>query len=71
MAAKPLPRRTVLRAASAAIGLPFLEAMTPRPAAGAAAPAIRPRAAFFFVPNGSLRARRTGSRQPAAACSTP
>jgi hypothetical protein len=52
MTARPLPRRTVLRAASAAIGLPFLEAMTPRPAAGAAATAVRPRAAFLFVPNG-------------------
>ena len=52
MTARPLPRRTVLRAASAAIGLPFLEAMTPRPAAGAAAAATRPRVAFLFVPNG-------------------
>jgi hypothetical protein len=28
MIARPLPRRTVLRAASAAIGLPFLEAIS-------------------------------------------
>ncbi len=51
---KTLSRRTLLRGASAAIGLPFLEAMTPSglAAAGAARPK---RVAFFYVPNGVVQ----------------
>jgi len=46
-----LSRRTVLRSATATIGLPLLDAMLPRRAAGAAA-TPRPRVAFLSVPNG-------------------
>jgi hypothetical protein len=47
---KPLSRRTMLRGAAAAIGLPMLDAMRPARAGAAAAPPRR--AAFLFVPNG-------------------
>jgi hypothetical protein len=52
---KPLSRRTILRGAAAAIGLPLLEAMRlPRTARAAAAKlaAAPKRAAFLMVPNG-------------------
>src|SRR5437763_5658937 len=55
---KPLSRRTFLRGAGVALGLPLLEAMTPR---GAAAPwfggderaAAPVRAAYLYFPNGA------------------
>lgn len=48
---KALPRRTFLRGLGAAIGLPYLDAMTP--ALRASQVASRPvRAAWFYVPNG-------------------
>jgi hypothetical protein len=51
----PISRRTVLRGAGAALGLPVLEAMLPRHSAFAAEPAIdRPvRLAWVFFPNGT------------------
>lgn len=51
---KALSRRTLLRGASAAIGLPLLEAMTQsgRAAAGTTKPK---RVAFFYVPNGVVQ----------------
>src|SRR4051794_21580884 len=50
---RPLSRRTVLRGLGTAIALPWLEAMTPAFARGAAAAANHPlRMAFFYVPNG-------------------
>jgi hypothetical protein len=48
---KTLPRRTVLRGLGAAIALPWLEAMTPRPVRGASLDAPT-RLAFVYVPNG-------------------
>src|ERR1035438_6876359 len=48
-----LPRRTILRGIGAAIGLPFLEAMSPAMAAGAQGKAPV-RMAFFYVPNGII-----------------
>ena len=47
-----LPRRTILRGIGAAIGLPFLEAMSPARAAGAGLGKPPVRMAFFYVPNG-------------------
>jgi uncharacterized protein DUF1552 len=49
MSFKFLPRRTFLRGVGAAVGLPFLEAMSPAFAAPARAPV---RLAFLYVPNG-------------------
>ncbi|MBI3208648.1 MAG: DUF1552 domain-containing protein [Candidatus Solibacter usitatus] len=46
---KALPRRTFLRGIGAAIGLPFLDAMTPALSAATKSPL---RAAWFYVPNG-------------------
>src|SRR5688572_13443114 len=46
---KSLPRRTFLRGMSAAVALPFLDAMHPAMAAAAKAPV---RLAFLYVPNG-------------------
>jgi hypothetical protein len=48
---KPLSRRTVLRGAAAAIGLPLLDAMR-LPRAAAARAAAPKRVAFLMVPNG-------------------
>jgi len=49
---KALPRRTFLRGlGTAAIGLPFLDAMSPAMAATAKSPV---RMAFFYVPNGMI-----------------
>jgi Protein of unknown function (DUF1552) len=53
----PLPRRTFLRGAGAALALPWLEAMLPRSiAAGAAAVSQKApvRMAFLFTPNGVI-----------------
>ncbi len=55
MAFEPIPRRTLLRGAGAAIALPFLEAMLPRAARGqsAAAKSKTPvRMAVLYMPNG-------------------
>src|ERR1019366_8401337 len=49
---RALPRRTILRGIGAAIGLPFLEAMSPVTAAGAGQGKAPVRIAFFYVPNG-------------------
>lgn len=51
----PINRRTILRGAGAALGLPMLEAMLPRHSAFAAEPTIqRPvRLAWVFFPNGT------------------
>jgi hypothetical protein len=51
---KALPRRTFLRGiGTAAIGLPFLDAMAPAlRASTVAAPPIR--MAFFYLPNGMI-----------------
>ena len=52
MPRRPLSRRTFLRGAGAAIGLPLLDAMRPaRAAAAAAKPPVR--AAFLYFPNGA------------------
>jgi len=50
--ARELSRRTFLRGAGAALGLPLLEAMTPRAlgAAGKASPPVRMSCMYF--PNG-------------------
>ena len=49
---KALPRRTFLRGiGTAAIGLPFLDAMSPAMAATTKSPV---RMAFFYVPNGMI-----------------
>jgi hypothetical protein len=48
---KALPRRTFLRGMGVAVGLPFLDAMVPALASGAAKkPPVR--LAFFYLPNG-------------------
>ncbi len=48
---KKIARRTILRGIGAAIGLPFLDAMTP--AFASTVPGGSPvRAAWFYVPNG-------------------
>jgi len=50
---KTLPRRTFLRGlGTAAIGLPFLDAMTPAFASAVADPPVR--MAFFYLPNGMI-----------------
>lgn len=56
---KPLSRRTVLRGAGAALGLPWLEAMTP--SIGRAAQTAKPpvRMAFLYMPNGAYPATWT------------
>ena len=46
---KALPRRTFLRVLGAAVGLPFLDAMTPALSAAVKAPV---RMVFVYVPNG-------------------
>ena len=51
---RALPRRTILRGIGAAIGLPFLEAMSPAMAAGAGQGRAPVRMAFFYVPNGII-----------------
>ncbi len=49
----PISRRTVLRGAGAALGLPWLEAMAPRPALAASTEARLPvRMAVLYMPNG-------------------
>ena len=47
-----ISRRTVLRGAGVAVCLPWLEAMMPRTAVGAAAAKAPLRLAFLYVPNG-------------------
>src|SRR5512134_2495850 len=47
---KALPRRTFLRGVGAAIGLPFLDAMTPALASSRASGPVR--MGFVYVPNG-------------------
>ena len=52
---KHLSRRTVLRAAGVAVGLPLLDAMIPAATALAqttAAPKLR--AGFFYIPHGAI-----------------
>jgi len=56
---KHVPRRTVLKAAGAAIGLPLLDAMVPASTAWAATPAGKPPKRFAFVgfPHGAIMDR--------------
>ncbi len=49
---KPISRRTVLRGLSAAIALPWLEAMTPLGKSASAAGEFPVRMGFLYVPNG-------------------
>lgn len=49
---KSLPRRTVLRGLGAAIGIPFLDAMTPALASSRLPGGAPVRLAFIYVPNG-------------------
>ena len=49
---KKLARRTMLKGIGAAIGLPFLDAMTPAFAASSVPGGSPVRAAWFYVPNG-------------------
>jgi hypothetical protein len=52
---KPLSRRTFLRGAGVALGLPLLDAMLPFKAAASAEPATAPvRMAFLYFPNGAF-----------------
>ena len=52
---KHLSRRTLLKAGSAAIGLPLLEAMVPAATALAqTAAAVKPRMGFFYLPHGAV-----------------
>lgn len=51
---KRLSRRSLLRGAGAALGLPLLEAMTPARAAAAESKSPR-RVAFFYIPNGVVQ----------------
>lgn len=55
MAAHTLSRRTLLRGAGAVVGLPWLEAMTPARAAGAAAGGPPLRVGWVYFPNGMVR----------------
>src|SRR5690606_30977889 len=55
MSFQPVPRRTFLRGAGAALALPMLDAMVPA-ASAAAATNVGPsptRMAFFYIPNGA------------------
>ena len=64
-----LPRRTVLRGLGATLTLPWLDAMTPAFARGAAARAAAPtRMAFVYVPNGIVMDQWT---PPALGAATP
>jgi hypothetical protein len=65
---KALPRRTFLKGAGAAIGLPLLDAMSPALAAPAQDPARNPpgRAVFVYVPNGINMADWTPGEEGAA-----
>jgi hypothetical protein len=57
---KAIPRRTFLRSAQAALGLPLLDAMIPAATAWAETPAKPvPRLGFVFVPMGTDQARWT------------
>ncbi len=60
---KPLSRRTLLRGAGAALGLPWLEAMTP--SVGRAATTAKPpvRMAFLYMPNGAYPETWTPKQQ--------
>ena len=49
---QPISRRTVLRGTGIALALPWLEAMMPLRAFGAASGKPPVRLAFFYVPNG-------------------
>ena len=52
---KHLSRRTLLKAGSAAIGLPLLDAMVPAATALAqTAAAAKPRMGFFYLPHGAI-----------------
>jgi hypothetical protein len=52
---KHLSRRTMLRGASVALGLPFLDAMVPASTALAQTAAVpKPRAGFFYIPHGAI-----------------
>ena len=52
---KHLSRRTMLKGAGAAIGLPLLDAMIPAGTALAeTAAAVKPRVGFIYVPHGSI-----------------
>ena len=50
----PLPRRTFLRGAGAALSLPFLDAMLPKLAWADGAVAAPRRLGYFFFPNGAI-----------------
>ena len=52
---KHLSRRTLLKAGSAAIGLPLLSAMVPAATALAQTAAVaKPRMGFFYLPHGAV-----------------
>jgi hypothetical protein len=63
---KQFPRRTFLRGAGSAIGLPLLDAMVPAFANAATARMISPcRMAFLYVPNGIIMEDWTPATEPA------
>ncbi|MBL8217790.1 MAG: DUF1552 domain-containing protein [Bryobacterales bacterium] len=67
MTPRHLPRRTFLRGIGAAIGLPFLDAMTPAFAAPAKSEGKPPtRMAFVYVPNGIVMPEWTPAEEGAA-----
>jgi len=67
MTPRHLPRRTFLRGIGAAIGLPFLDAMTPAFAAPAKSAGKPPtRMAFVYVPNGIVMPEWTPAEEGAA-----
>src|SRR5581483_10852800 len=73
---KPLSRRTFLRGAGVALGLPLLEAMVPARAAAASAPGEAPvRAAYLYFPNGAWMdewvPKKTGTDFELPFCLTP
>ncbi len=52
---KHIPRRTVLKAAGATLGLPFLDAMVPAGTAFAQTAALpKLRVGFFYLPHGAI-----------------
>ncbi len=68
----PISRRTALKGLGACIALPWLEAMLPRTAFGAPAPAAVPlRMAFLYVPNGKNMAEWTPKDEGAGYALTP
>ncbi|MFN7135849.1 MAG: DUF1552 domain-containing protein, partial [Myxococcales bacterium] len=64
-----LSRRTLLRGAGAALGLPLLEAMLP--SAASAAAAAPKRLVVFYVPNGMIRRSWTPADEGAGWTVTP